>query len=104
MNTCTPDPKPWKHKKKKRKKDEAYLSFIRSQPCLICNLKAEPHHEPLKKGSGMARKGPDRESIPLCRWHHTERGNIGKYTFAEKYNIDYAFEIDRLNNLFDNKS
>jgi hypothetical protein len=98
-----PDPKPKKHKKKKRKKDEAYLDFIRGQACVICGHKAEPHHEPLKKGSGVGIKGSDRETIPLNRQYHTERHAIGKLTFAEKYNIDYEFEINRLQDLYEKK-
>ena len=94
------DPKPKKHKKKKRKKDEAYLDFIRHQPCVICGQKAEPHHSPILKTSGVGMKGSDRETIPLCRYHHIEAHKMGKLTFAEKYNIDYEFEINRLQDLY----
>lgn len=85
-----------KKKKKRRERDEDYLDFIRSQICLVCYRNGEPHHEPIKKSSGVAMKGSDRETVPLCREHHTERHNIGKLTFYWKYQIDYVAHIERL--------
>lgn len=31
--------------------------------------------------------GTHRDTIPLCRIHHVEQGNIGIKTFAERYNL-----------------
>lgn len=102
MNKAYPDPKPGKKKKKKRKADEAYLNFIRSQPCIICGQKSVAHHEPLKKDNGTALKGPDRETLPLHQEYHSERHTIGKLTFYEKYQIDHVQVIKDLQNRYDN--
>ncbi len=96
-----PHPKPGRKPKKKRKTDEAYLDFIRSQPCVISGQQAEPHHIDLSKLSGMGTKGSDRETIPLNRELHTEAHTIGKATFAWKYQINYSKEIKRLQNKYD---
>ena len=100
MKTVIPHPKPGPKRKKKRQTDEAYLSFIGRQFCLVCYRNGEAHHEPIGKTSGMGMKGPDRETVPLCRGHHSERHQIGKLTFWKKYNIDYVKEINRLQSLY----
>lgn len=74
--------------KKPPVKDPAYLDFIRSQPCYICEMrgekqwfeKSEAHHTKTK-GAG----GGDDTAIPLCLMHHRERHDQGRKTFAIKY-------------------
>ena len=101
--TLRPDPKPGKKRKKKRETDEAYLDFIRSQPCVVMGTTPSiPHHEDIEKSGGTAYKCSDRFTIPLSYERHTERHNVGRYTFSLKYSIDYVSEIKRLQNMFDN--
>ena len=105
MNYYNANPKPGKKKKnKKRPEDEDYLNFIRSQPCMICGRQSEPHHEPLN-GHGMGYKGSDRETLPLCRCHHTtgliNRHTTGRKTFYEYYGIDWRKEVVRYQERYD---
>lgn len=100
MTTVYPIPKPGEYEKRKPEKDEKYRNFIRSQPCLICGGKSQHHHESLSGGT-MGGKCDDRESLPLCHYHHNEeRHQWGRETFYKKYGIDYAYEISRLQNKF----
>lgn len=54
--------------------DEAYLEFIRSLPCCMCDRRgpSHPHHS---TGAGMGLKAPDREAMPLCAPHYSSRGS-----------------------------
>lgn len=49
-------------------KDEDYLRWQRTQPCLICGRKSpvEVHHIRDPRFSGISKKSPDWYSIPLC--------------------------------------
>lgn len=101
------DPKPKKKKgNKKRKIDYKYLKFISEQPCMICGKQAEPHHEPLKKAYGTAFKGPDKETLPLCREHHTtgvkNRHSTGRKTFYKYYGIDWRKEVKKYQLMYNN--
>jgi hypothetical protein len=78
-------------------RSENYLRFIREQPCLICEYSSEAHHT---KGAGVAIKGPDTMSVPLCRLHHLEGDMVGWKTFQANHNIDFQTEIIRLNGLY----
>ena len=44
---------------------------------------AEPHHEP-SRGAG----GTDRDTLPLCREHHTERHSTAAAAFWAKFGVD----------------
>jgi hypothetical protein len=56
-------------------RNPSYLQFIRSRPCSLCGASlVDPHHSirrlfPISDG-GIARKGSDYLSIPLCRRCH----------------------------------
>lgn len=57
------------------KRNPRYLEFIRSRPCAFCAHPAtEPHHtfKTLRGvcAAGMAQKGSDWLTIPVCRRHH----------------------------------
>lgn len=99
MTTVYPIPKPAKHKKRKPKnivRDEEYLTFIRKQPCIVCNcIHVVPHHESIS-GRGTGIKASDLETIPLCHFCHNERHSTGKHTFSKKYGIEYSKEINKL--------
>jgi len=69
-----------KYPKEKTPRDEAYLRFIRSQPCFLvgmsridptipdCFGEVAPHH--FGKG-GTSIKCSDYETVPLCVGHHS---------------------------------
>lgn len=112
VNTFSPCPKPPKKKKKKRPsnlqqkfpksvtiKDPAYIEWIRSLPCVVTGSRSvsDPHHVSEQGHGSMAGKTSDRRAIPLCHRLHVELHQTGRETFAKKYNLDYEFEIERLN-------
>lgn len=55
-----------------RVEDPAHLARVRSLPCCVCRLTqetpTEAHH--IRQGVGMGQKASDRETIPLCAYHH----------------------------------
>lgn len=57
-------------------KDEKYLAFIRSQPCLCCVIaqtRQKYRTEAAHVGArGLSQKANDRDTIPLCAFHHRE--------------------------------
>lgn len=62
---------------------EAYLDFIRLQPCIICGGKSEPHHV-LARGA----HGDNYYIISLCRIHHSHYHAKGRDRFSFEYNVD----------------
>jgi hypothetical protein len=72
--------------KSKPYRSEAYKTFVRSLPCVICgSLPCDPHHI---ESMGMGIKCNDTRTISLCRRHHSEIHAIGKKSFCEQYRID----------------
>ncbi|HVP49875.1 MAG TPA: hypothetical protein VMT56_01500 [Candidatus Bathyarchaeia archaeon] len=65
--------------RKKTGKDAAYLKWIRKQRCIVCETFTEPLDKPgmgvieaAHTGiRGLSQKAPDRQAVPLCRFHHT---------------------------------
>lgn len=49
-------------------RDERYLDYIRSLPCIVCGRRGatQAHHLKDPKLCGMAQKAPDWATIPLC--------------------------------------
>lgn len=69
---------------KKNEKDEGYLEYIRTRPCIICGIqhRSEAHHIRDTRTAGMAIKSPDWFTIPLChRCHMNIAHGVG---FKEK--------------------
>lgn len=64
---------------------------VRGMPCVIegCSWPSDPHHV-LSRGAGWKDWLPDGigNVAPLCRAHHTECEQIGRFTFADRYGID----------------
>lgn len=91
-------PKPTRRPKRKRKRDEAHLVYIRSLPCCVPGCKKfariDPHHVRTAANSGTALKPMDTECVPLCRIHHDEHDRLGRHSFQAKYGLDLA-EIAR---------
>lgn len=51
----------------------AYLAYVRTHPCAFCGQAppSDPHHIATGPGeSGMGRKVPDFQTVPLCRTCH----------------------------------
>lgn len=66
--------------------DENYLNYVRLQPCLVC-AKRPVDADHLKARGWEQAKRNDYSAIPLCREHHSERGQIGDVRFCDKYAI-----------------
>jgi len=61
-----------------------YVDFIRTKTCCIC-MKGPVDCDHLQaRGTGEGKRN-DLTGIPLCREHHSERGQIGNTQFQAKY-------------------
>ena len=76
----------------KPKRNQAYLNFIRSKPCIVCGAKAEAHH--IRRsywGAGTSMKPHDYVTIPLCSDHHKPESE-NHFVRIECQIIDYLME------------
>jgi hypothetical protein len=56
-----------------RKRSKAHLSFVRGQPCLVCQqTPSDPHHLKFAQQRALGRKVSDEFTVPLCRTHHQD--------------------------------
>lgn len=89
-------PKSKKGAAMKRGSDEAkeYMGRVAGLGCAICRLlgygptPAQVHHK--KEGTGMGRRAPDDETMPLCFEHHEGATGIHKlksHGFLERYGV-----------------
>jgi len=61
-----------------RKRSKAHLSFVRGQPCLICQqTPSDPHHLKFAQPRALGRKVSDEFTVPLCRPHHQDLHRCG---------------------------
>jgi len=62
-----------------RQRNKAHLTFVASQPCLVCQrTPCDAHHLKFAQPRSLGRKVSDEFTVPLCREHHQElhrRGN-----------------------------
>lgn len=79
-------------------RSKEHLLHVRSLPCLICDKDSIPHHA---KGAGMAIKGSDFLTVPLCWIHHAEVHQMGKKTFEKLYEVDLVNEARAIYNAKD---
>lgn len=86
-------------------RDLSYLRWIRTLPCAVCDLTRwiEAAHIGER---GLGRKCPDRQTIPLCPFHHRTgptshhalgrrfwmRWNIDRYELIRTYNAKFEKE------------
>jgi hypothetical protein len=77
---------------------QKYKNFIEACPCLVCQRPAPSaaHHWHRKGHGAKGMKAPDERQIPLCGSHHREFHDHGRETFANKYDIDIEYVIERL--------
>ena len=55
----------------KRIRDRAHLTFVASQPCLVCGRQpCDPHHLRFAQPRAIGMKVSDEFTVPLCRGHH----------------------------------
>ncbi len=88
--------------KPRRIRDEQYLAWIRTQPCLTCDggpdvEHIEAHHVREKGKGGTGTKPSDYRAVPLCRDAHSGYHGTGRENFERLYNINLEAEILRLN-------
>ncbi len=81
-----------------RRRDRAYMAWIRSLPCLICGRsRSEAAHLGVR---AFAQKCSDRETGPLCAWDHRlgpESHHALGRMFWQHHGIDRARLIRELN-------
>lgn len=67
--------------------------------------KGSDAHHVNKKGHGsMSGKADDRRAVPLCNEQHREYHQVGRETFAKKYDLNYEAIIDGLNKLYEEQN
>ncbi len=77
--------------------DDYVYSCLNRKVCCICGAHSDLHHV---DGVGTGR---DRDEIihegmrvlPLCRQHHMEVHQIGKYTFRDRYHLNNGIVLDK---------
>lgn len=72
--------------KAKVNRSEAYLSFIRQQPCLVCHR--TPSEAAHTDKAGVSLKGSDYYCVPLCYTHHADYHRLGAQTFENEQGLD----------------
>ncbi len=65
----------------------SYKKFISSKPCCVCGRKPVDFDHLKARGFGSGKLN-DLTGIPLCRQHHSERGQIGNEKFEAKHHIN----------------
>lgn len=74
----------------------AHLSWIRRQPCCVpdCGLiPIHAHHVRAAATAGTALKPSDRDTVPLCYFHHAELHRRGVETFQAEHGVDLGVEV-----------
>lgn len=85
-----------------RKKDKAYIEWIKSLRCCVTGKPdPDPHHCNESGCGGMGSKSSDRRTIPLSHALHAELHQHGSQTFSSKYELDYEVIIKELNMRYD---
>ena len=59
----------------KASRDPAYMARVATLPCVICGARPVEVHHCISGRYGQRRAG-DRDTIPLCYWHHRGTGGI----------------------------
>lgn len=89
--------------KKRIGKDAAYLSFIRSLMCWVCERGGHVQDGPTEAAHvgqrGLSQKCGDRQTLPLCARHHrtgtASQHRLGK-NFFTLHDIDREVEFAKL--------
>lgn len=84
-----------------RGRDEAYLSWLRAQPCCVTGRTPCDASHIQKPGHGkMGSKTDDRRAVPMIRDVHVEFHKIGHAAFELKYGIDLEWLIKMYNQYY----
>ena len=83
-------------------RDEKYLDYVRSQPCICCGIqhRSHAHHAKIPKYVSNSKKTPDWTAIPLCQQCHLEGAHQKGHEWLMKQLewLPYEFEtVCRLN-------
>ena len=66
---------------------EEYLDYIRAKPCTACGKRpVDPDH--IKARGWESAKRVDVFALPMCREHHSERGQIGNQKFEVRHDLN----------------
>jgi hypothetical protein len=61
-----------------RRRNKTHLSFVASQPCLVCQRSpSDAHHLKFAQPRTLSRKVSDEFTVPLCRDHHFQLHHYG---------------------------
>jgi hypothetical protein len=61
-----------------RQRNKTHLTFVASQPCLVCQrLPSDAHHLKFAQPRTLGRKVSDEFTVPLCRDHHLQLHHHG---------------------------
>ena len=75
-----------------RLRSDAYIRWIRQQPCLV-HPRSVPHaHHTTSRGAG----GSDYRTVPLCFGCHNEIHQLGQARFEERHAVSFNEEMLRL--------
>jgi hypothetical protein len=84
----------------KRPRDWAYMSFIKSQQCCVCEKlrlinfgRIEAHHAGPR---GLSQKSPDRTCIPLCWRHHDRNSTASIHSLGKRFWLVYGLDRNAL--------
>ncbi len=74
----------------KRHRDKPHLSFVASQPCLVCGREhSDAHHLRFAQPRALGLKVSDEFVVPLCRIHHRQIHQVGnEMDWWKSNNID----------------
>jgi len=64
-----------------------YRKFIHSKPCCVCGWTPVDCDHLKARGFGAGKQN-DLTGIPLCREHHSERGQLGNFRFETRHGIN----------------
>lgn len=68
-----------------REKDESYLRYVRSQPCIVCGAyHSEAHHLKDRELAGLGEKTPDYMAVSLCSECHRNYLGSDSHITTEK--------------------
>lgn len=81
-------------------RDEKYLAFIRTLPCVVCTkLAITQQHAPTEAAHtgphGMAQKAADDQALPLCARHH-RLGNASLHRLGKLFWDFHKADRDKL--------
>ena len=100
--------------KNKTGKDKGYLAFLHTLPCVIphggllhCVNEARIMDAAHLGAHGLSQKAPDRQAVPMCRFHHQTGAQalhkIGPKKFWKLHGLDPEEIIAKLNARYDQK-